>query len=172
MPHTHTFGLGSSAGPCDQPVCALASCTMKRRLQVPLDTVLHEGYHYSTLDFVGPDASCYEETLASSLKIWRKLPDGWDIPVYDQGIVQMVVAKHHWSCDSVLLRSDTDSWRAHAAGTLKHARPGERIYTDFLDSRNGSWRVDRSEKSRILIRKQAENDLVIADQLGEKLWKK
>merc|ERR1712039_587184 len=112
-----------------------------------MGTVFHDGYHYSTLDFVGPDASCYDELLAMALKTWRKLPRGWEIPTYDQRIVEIVIAKHHWSCDSILLKYTQSRDRLKAFGTLKSARPGEEIYTNPFEIRNGSVKVDRAEKS-------------------------
>eukprot|EP00931_Biecheleriopsis_adriatica_P057449 TRINITY_DN34075_c0_g1_i2.p1 TRINITY_DN34075_c0_g1~~TRINITY_DN34075_c0_g1_i2.p1 ORF type:complete len:292 (-),score=44.35 TRINITY_DN34075_c0_g1_i2:133-1008(-) len=146
---------------------------MKRTLQVSLETVFHNGYYYTTLDFVGPDASNYDELLPSALKVWRKLPSGWEISPNATSIVGQVVAKHHWSCDSVVVGfEEPDGDSCDAYGTLKHARPGSHVYSSYIEERNGSYRVDRSEKSRILIRKLAESLPSAPDGLGEKLWKR
>ena len=147
---------------------------MKRQLQVTVDTVLHDGYHYTTLDLVGPDSSCYEDGRSGSLKSWRQLPSGWDIPRKEGRIVEDVIAKYQWSCDSILLwhHNPAFSHSLCAYGTMKHARPGSLIYTCALEcARNGSCRVDRAEKSRILIRKKVEECLTHGDGLGDRLWK-
>eukprot|EP00930_Biecheleria_cincta_P007850 TRINITY_DN109129_c0_g1_i1.p1 TRINITY_DN109129_c0_g1~~TRINITY_DN109129_c0_g1_i1.p1 ORF type:complete len:312 (-),score=57.51 TRINITY_DN109129_c0_g1_i1:160-1026(-) len=144
---------------------------MKRKLQVSLDTVFYDGYHYTTLDFVGPDASCYDEMLCAALRIWRKLPSDWEVAPNDTCIVEQVIAKHAWSCDSICVFSQCHNL-SFAYGTSKHALPGQEIYNAVLEIRNGSYRVNMSATSRILIRKKAEAILSKPDSLGEKLWKK
>lgn len=146
---------------------------MKRQLQVTVDTVLHDGFYYTTLDLCGPGSSCYEDGRSGSLKSWRQLPSGWDIPRSEGRIVEDVIAKYEWSCDSVLLRSQNHA--SHnivvAFGTKKNSQPGVRMYNALLEFRNGSYRVDKADKSRILIRKKVEECLTHGDGLGDRLWK-
>lgn len=164
---------------------------MKRSLETQLETVFHEGYHYTTLDLVGPDDSCYSALTASQMKHWRKLLPGWEIALYSETVVKHVIAAYSWSCDGILVRKPLNPQGTNsvvpsitlpnmsnlmkAYGTSKSSTPGQVVSPvgiEWLEERNGLYRVDISAKYRILIRKKVERPTEKPDSLGERLWKK
>ena len=158
---------------------------VQRGIRIEIPTFGFGKYHYTTLDFVGPDCSMYNLTTQLSQTVWREPPAGWEIAPDQKEIRDTVIAMNEWSCDALVLAS------GNAYYTRKGSKPGEQVsnlgtpYNGCLERRetagndpsakNGgaAYRVGSIRlKSRILIRVPWARSGYTPRESCEQLWKK
>eukprot|EP00928_Gymnodinium_smaydae_P023410 TRINITY_DN19338_c0_g1_i1.p1 TRINITY_DN19338_c0_g1~~TRINITY_DN19338_c0_g1_i1.p1 ORF type:complete len:308 (-),score=29.33 TRINITY_DN19338_c0_g1_i1:81-941(-) len=118
---------------------------MKRaQALVPIEAVEHEGYFYSTIDFVPP-----EKKFANTQVSYMALREGWELVPDNASIVEAVVKPYTWGGRRIVMsngRSYCSASRPDLAGTvLSHA--------DELECQGTSYRPKKGDSDgRVLIR--------------------